>query len=356
MPTDPLQHVSPGTPLMEAVTAEVLNALKDAARDVRGERLPGPSGGASSKDLVGSLTVLIRNDTGGDLASGSILKITGKIGDVVNSPIPYRKRPVLTGDVPDDPQNPIAILHEPILTDGIGRAAIAGICVCYVSINDAGHEYAAPIVGDETALESVAFGGPARILWKESSGAVRVAIVMLGESGSITVAEEDGTPSVNVSTLKFPNTSLTDNGDGTVSVGLADGDSAAKAGLVSASQQYLAGTKYIVGNVYSANNSSASKTAEIALKSISGNPRVEAASDPITDGPISLYFLNTPAQPEIVLDCPSVILVPPRITIRQAGIDYAGVTGTGGGGDHYTGGICDTLGSGPSAIDGGTWT
>lgn len=44
-----------------------------------------------------------------------------------------------------------------------------------------------------------------------------------GSSSSITVAEEDGSPSVSPSTLKFANGSLTDNGDGSASVSVTGG-------------------------------------------------------------------------------------------------------------------------------------
>ena len=65
----------------------------------------------------------------------------------------------------------------------------------------------------------------------------------LDGDGGITVAEEDGSPSVNAATIKFPNTSLTDNGDGTVSVRLAD---STHAGMVSVGDQDIWGTKNLL--------------------------------------------------------------------------------------------------------------
>lgn len=63
-------------------------------------------------------------------------------------------------------------------------------------------------------------------------------------AGSFTSQEVDGTPSTTT-TLKFPNTSLTDNGDGTVTVKDA---SATETGLVNATGQTYSGVKTFLGN------------------------------------------------------------------------------------------------------------
>jgi len=227
---DPLQHVKPGDQLYDVVTADVMNALKDAARRTRKGMLPPPSGGRASNTITPSLTILVRNDTGGDLSAGYIVAISDKIGDPVNEPIPFGRRPVVAGDMPASATDLIAILTEPIPEDEFGRAVVMGIAVCEVEINDVGHGYAVPIAADETKLESAA-SGPVRIEWKESSGAIRRCVVLLGNfqtGGSFEAQEVDGTPSTTTR-IDFPNTSLTDNGDGTVTLKSA---SATAIGLV----------------------------------------------------------------------------------------------------------------------------
>lgn len=243
MAADPLQHVKPGDPLSEVVTADVMNALKDGVRRVNKGRLPPPSGGRASNQIHPSLTVLVRNDSGADASAGYILAISSKIGDPVNEPISYQRRPVVLGDVPAASTDLIVILSEPILDGEIGRGVLMGIAVCDIEINDAGHEWAVPIAADATKLES-ATSGPVRIEWKESSGATRRAIVLLGDgasagSGSFTLAGRTGSQTINngdTLTLNNGVVSATDTWTPDVA-------SASLAGIVSTGTQTFAGEK-----------------------------------------------------------------------------------------------------------------
>jgi hypothetical protein len=185
---DPLQPVAPGTPLLDAVSAEVLNALKREARQVRQQRMPGPSALSGLAAFTSSLIVLIRNDTGADLDALSVLRITGtpSSNGPVNEPFDFQRRFFLTGDVPAGAGDAIAVLKEPAGDGEFGQAVVAGAALADVKINDASHEWARPIAGDTDKLESAA-SGPARILWKESSGTVRRAVLLLvGGAGALT--------------------------------------------------------------------------------------------------------------------------------------------------------------------------
>lgn len=277
--TDPLQNWVRGEPLN--FRADTLNAWNDAARAHKNSK--GASGDASVLDeIVPSITVIVRNDTGADLPVRSVVCLSDWIISPVSFPFDVVDRPILKAIAPTATTNVIGILRDAIPDGEMGRAIVSGAAVVDIFVNDVTHTFAVPIVADSTKMNS-ATSGPARIIKWETSGATRRAIVLLvdagatggsgvdltGASGSvagatainfpgftisgtpsaavataptptITVREEDGTPSVACSTLRFPNTSLTDNGGGSVSVNLAD---TAVAGLISANTQTISGAK-----------------------------------------------------------------------------------------------------------------
>src|SRR5262245_60908803 len=111
MEGDPLRPVAARTRLGDAVTSEVLNALKLSARIVRDEWLPAAGGSVDPFGIVSYLPVLIRNDSGGDMAAFSVLKITGVAasGALTNEPFDFQRRVFLAGETPDNSGNVIAL-------------------------------------------------------------------------------------------------------------------------------------------------------------------------------------------------------------------------------------------------------
>lgn len=246
MSSDPLQHVVKGTPLLEAVTADVLNALKREARKSRASGMPRPSGGWLSNHLNPNLMVLVRNDTGSDLPARSVVRVDDWVVTPATYPFEVADRPVLTASTPTASTNCFGVTRDAIPDGEIGRAILTGVAVVDVLFNSAGHYYADPINGDNTRLTSVT-SGAARILKIESSGTTRRALVLLGSEGRFAVEETDGTPSTTTR-AKFPVTSLTDNGDGTVTVNVA---TATLAGLVSQISQTFGGYKTFADGIES---------------------------------------------------------------------------------------------------------
>ena len=176
--SDPLANWGKGQPI--ALRADTMNAWNDAARATKRARHGGGAGN-SFAEIVPSLTVYIRNDTGGDLDERSVVRILDWVVSPVDFPFEVLDRPVLSADTPNATTNLIAILSEPILDGEYGKAVIPGpVAVVDILINDSGHEWAQPIDGDSTRLSS-ATSGPARIVAKESSGTTRRAIVLLGD-------------------------------------------------------------------------------------------------------------------------------------------------------------------------------
>ena len=187
MSKPPLSNVGPGDLIPLDMTT--INAWNGAGREyLRGR------GGFSAPAIPGGPTVpqvlvLVQNSTGGDLAEWSVVALTGTPPvSRVDSPHEVRQMPVLDGSTPAAATDAFAVLIEPIQNGKVGRAAVLGVVPVSVHVNDAGHGYATP--GTTTdALESAA-SGPAKIIWKESSGTTRKALVLLmgdmGGGGSLS--------------------------------------------------------------------------------------------------------------------------------------------------------------------------
>ena len=186
MANDPLRYVSAGEPL--EISAAAWNALVDAARARRGSTFDDRNP-AIRQVVTPGLTVAVRNDSGANRAVQSVLAITDKLLDPTNAAPEYIRKPLFIGDLVTAETDPIVILSDPIVSDGIGLAIIAGIAVVDVLINDSSHQWAKPIAGDATKLTS-ATSGPARILWKAGSSGTQRAVVNLldgrGAAGSLS--------------------------------------------------------------------------------------------------------------------------------------------------------------------------
>lgn len=372
--SDPLENYVRGQPL--SFRADTLNAWNEAARRVRGEKYDGGAL-AALDEIFPCLTAIVRNDTGANLPARSVVYLSDWIVSPVTYPFDAQARPVFKAITPAATTNAIGILRDAIPDGEMGRAIVAGIAVADVLVNSSGHTYAQPIASDNTRLGSVA-SGPIRIIKWETSGATRRAYVLMGEgaAGGVTVEEEDGTPSVNASTIKFPNTSLTDNGDGTVSVRLAD---STHAGMVSVGDQDLWGTKSLLTSpLYSSEVLIADVTWPVTNHI--GIDYV-GASGPATNLPPQIASYTKPWDGvsvgsgdggELYLAMDGNTLNP-RLVLTSLGSGVGnqckfsvqigstassiadGATGASGGGDTVTGGIITSLGSGPSGIDGGTF-
>lgn len=154
------------------------NALADFVSKHQGGHLGG--GDARSNGLTPAVTVLVRNDTGGDLPIRSVLTPTAPVESAIDLPSQVQALPVLAADAPTDETSPVAVTVEPIADGEVGRAVILGVAVVDVDVNDAGHTFAAPAAAQTLKLESAA-EGPVKILWRDagSSGTKR-AVVLIG--------------------------------------------------------------------------------------------------------------------------------------------------------------------------------
>lgn len=198
----PLSNVGPGDtiPLDRITWNAMIGAGREYARSHPGFGAPALPGGPT----VPQTLVLVENATGADLDAFAVLAVAGTPPvSVVDRPHDVRQMPVLSGSTPAASTNAFAVLIEPVADGEIGRAAVLGVVPVSIHINDATHAYAAP--GTSTSYLESAASGPAKILWKESSGTTRKALVLLqgdysaGVTGSGTdnhVVRWDGTSAI----------------------------------------------------------------------------------------------------------------------------------------------------------------
>jgi hypothetical protein len=178
---DPYERVSRGAPL--AIRADTWNALLDAARAYSGGKLPGAAVGKLVADVAPSVTVLVRNDTGGALSWPAVLALGDPEISAVDYPHEVQRQPLFSGDAPASPTDAFALMVEPLADGKIGVGVVAGVAVCEVAVSDAGHAYAVPETGETARLASAPFG-PAKIVWKESGTGNKRAVVIVGQGGS----------------------------------------------------------------------------------------------------------------------------------------------------------------------------
>lgn len=201
---DPFRPVQAGARF--PTDADTVNGWQAAARYVAKLRMPGQkAAGDVVADYPGALVVRIQNDTGDPLAAFSVLKITGVVLDPTEegaSPNEINKRPVFKGDVPGSPTDAIVVTTEPIDVDAIGSAIIDGTCLVDVNVVVSGQAYAVPVADESDHLDT-AEAGSIRILWREpGSSGIRKALVHLGPinpSGAFPahITGTNGTPNTD---------------------------------------------------------------------------------------------------------------------------------------------------------------
>lgn len=203
----------------------------------------------------------------------------------------------------------------------------------------------------------------------------------LTASGLFTAREVDTVPSTTT-TLNFPNTSLTDNGDGTVTVKSA---SATETGLVNTTTQGFAGNKSFqaTGGVASKTTTIAGNYVQIQGDGSTNDTQLELFHDPgsplplarwiqtasattnksawklrVTDSALGTGKLtaqliweagSTSDAKKFILgdsaDSDSTIQATYSIYNAASSVLANGQTGTGGGSDTFVGGICTALGA-----------
>lgn len=176
---DALKKVAAGEPLR--IPAQAYNAFVDAAVDLRRRQQ------APARDPMRLLRqtgiVLIRNDSGEDVARFGILGVDGPLIDPKANEGEFAARIALSGVAPSlpDHRGRFVITLEPIAEGALGIACIGGVCQAKVLVGE-GED--APTAADaepgETAYLVPRVDGSAAVLWVEPGEGEQWAVVRLG--------------------------------------------------------------------------------------------------------------------------------------------------------------------------------
>lgn len=149
----------------------------------------GPPGGAGDVRVSSGLSVLVRNDTGGDLPAFVPVKLGATLSGLVATPdpLPYesRDRPLFAGEECDG-GGVTAIIQVAIKENEIGPAVVMGVTVARVA--------SGLVVGDACQppssgnVELVAGGSFAVLLSDGYGSGDRAAMVRIGEGGDIIIS------------------------------------------------------------------------------------------------------------------------------------------------------------------------
>lgn len=367
MTNDPLQRVVPGQPVKHS--AELWNALIDAARSNRARELSRPGGPIESG--FGNQTIRIQNDSGSAVDRFAVLAIGLPIIPPEDSLDQFQSRIAFAGTTPTSSteSGKWCVTLEPIPAGEIGRAVLSGVVPVQVDAT-AGAEDFAEFNEDTTSCLVCDAGGTARILWLETTGEVCWAVVRLGDAaggggGSLTVKETDGSPSYSSITTVEVNQAdgfvLTQPGAGRALVSISDA-STVTPGIVSLGTQYIKGEKYFEdkGHYYF----SLSPLNELEIHcGTGGYSKLTAWVNRGVGGPTeqSTFIGITPGGMVAVEGTEGAIASfywiagtgHPAIAVGGVGDDGVfvvngteGASGTDGLGSVFDGGICTTVGSG----------
>lgn len=371
---DPLRKVQPGEPL--AISAAAYNAFVDAARGVRS---PGAVAGGPVATPRDGLVVLVRNSSGGDVARYGVLAISSPLVSPSSDEGEFQRRLAFDGVTPSGATaaGKFVVCLQPLADGEIGRAVLAGLTIAKLSVPGSLGAFAEAASGNVSTLTTGATG-TARILWAESSGTTRWAVVRLGDpassAASLTVKEADGSPSytsvVEIRVDQADGLSLTEPSAGVVRLDVLPA-SPTQAGVITTGTQTLAGAKtlqeywtatgYIIGGSGNYFHDFDLATISFGISpGISCNGTTYLNVHEPTDGSASGVLLHRSgytgagARPAYSIRD----TVSPGLDIRQ------GKWGTDPCGNKYAGGICYDIGTtvtipdgdrGAIIISGGVW-
>ncbi len=175
---DQFRKVLPGDPLK--IPAEAWNALVDLSQDQKNQRHDqfSQAEGTSRQTSLAK----VRNQTGVDLDRFSIVALGTPIITPAANLKEFKRQVSFQGLVPGAGTGPrFGVLLEPLKNSLIGTAAIGGCVITRVSVGAVAYTAAETIVGQNGYLRSVPHG-PASVLWIESTGEVRWAVIRFDDA------------------------------------------------------------------------------------------------------------------------------------------------------------------------------
>jgi len=191
------RKVIPGEPV--EIQAESFNCMLDAAAAHKAAL-----SGNSVKKIpeAKTETILVRNDSGGDVLTYGILGIDGVVFDVDDNADEFYNNPCLKGVTPveADHATKFVICQEPIADGKIGRCRIVGMSIALVDIQTSGDE----TCGAKTSTANLESGsGSCQIIYAPSGTGVKDCLVRFGGNsiGGVQRAKITTAPSATDDTI-----------------------------------------------------------------------------------------------------------------------------------------------------------
>lgn len=176
---DAFSRARPGEPMK--LSAVAWNACLDAAEAHR--RRQGPTGAPTQPQFRQADIVLVKNTSGSAVPRFGVLGIDGVIVTPTDSLQEFQNQIAVLGTTPAAAHvGKFVVCLDPLATNAIGRAWIAGVCHVQVDVAGDAHQFCDVLQNDKTKLRSRS-SGSSRILFRESAGAgVKWCIVRLGDA------------------------------------------------------------------------------------------------------------------------------------------------------------------------------
>jgi len=179
--SDFLKKVQAGDKL--EIPASAYNAFVDAALAYKNSQINIGAGSQNKMFLQGRNLVKVKNVSGSAVDRFSVLGISNYIFSPATDLQMFQSEAALEGTTPAASHRGggFVICAEPILSNGIGLAWAAGVCITKINVAAETHKYADVAAGQTGYLNS-ADGGPCFILKKESGKGTKWGIVRFGAS------------------------------------------------------------------------------------------------------------------------------------------------------------------------------
>lgn len=162
------------------ISAEVWNNLIDITRREKGRA---HNQEEVKHDVLKQADIfLVKNVTGQNLPRFAIVSVGQPIILPSSNEVEFKNQPTFVASAPNDlTEGRLGILQEPLADQTIGRCVVSGVTIARVAIPGEVYDWADPIPGNSQSLRSVPHG-PVRVLWIESVGMIRWAIVRIEQS------------------------------------------------------------------------------------------------------------------------------------------------------------------------------
>ncbi len=165
---------------LDGIPHKAWNAFVEAARYTKGQRQS--LGRSATRDVPQTGIVRVKNCSGEDRDRFDVLGIDEVFPQPSDNPSAFKAGPVLHGVTPNKEKHcgRFVILLEPVKSDGIVSACIAGLTVARINIEeDEDWIQSADIADGEASELKAKVQGSAKILWREEGSGTVWAVVRL---------------------------------------------------------------------------------------------------------------------------------------------------------------------------------